>query len=146
MTRPDFIDLGADAAKRIRDGSMTEREWRASVKEIAAIYGWQTLLEIPDQAYRTLADALCPRHPVTKKRECTKPQYARILAAMKGWTDLFLGNPNQQRAVLIELKTEKGDFQDGQQEKIELLQASGLEAYVVRPRHVEGITQVLRGQ
>jgi hypothetical protein len=135
MTRPDFIDLGADAAKRIRDGSMTEREWRASVKEIAAIYGWQTLLEIPDQAYRTLADALC-----------TKPQYARILAAMKGWPDLFLGNPNQQRAVLIELKTEKGDFQDGQQEKIELLQASGLEAYVVRPRHVEGITQVLRGQ
>lgn len=52
----------------------------------------------------------------------------------------------RERIVFLELKTEAGKVSSAQSEWIAALEAGGGEIYVVRPRHIDAIAWVLRGQ
>lgn len=55
----------------------------------------------------------------------------------KGWPDLFL--LNEFRApyrMAIELKREQGEIDDAQQEWLDLMNACGIPAMVIRPHHL----------
>lgn len=50
----------------------------------------------------------------------------------------------RDRIVFLELKREKGVVSDAQREWIAAISAAGAEAYVVRPKDLDDITQILR--
>jgi len=50
----------------------------------------------------------------------------------------------RDRVVFLELKREAGVVSDAQREWLTALRNGGAEVYVVRPRHLERITEVLR--
>ena len=52
----------------------------------------------------------------------------------------------RERIVFLELKTEAGKVSPAQADWIVALEAAGGEIYVVRPRHIDSIAWVLRGQ
>lgn len=81
-----------------------------------------------------------------------KPGVARVL----GWRCYHVlrskgseaGYPDwtlvRDRVVFLELKRETGVLSDAQREWLGALRAAGAECYVVRPRHLDQITDVLR--
>lgn len=50
----------------------------------------------------------------------------------------------RDRVIFVELKTEKGRLSEAQIGWVNLLRKADAEVYVVRPRHLEEITEVLR--
>jgi hypothetical protein len=138
-------EISAEQYNRIANRTMPEREWRKIVKEMASIHGWEVLLEIPDQAYKELADALMPFNPVTKRREAISGQAMTTLKAIKAWPDLFIGHRNMGRAIALELKTEKGVIEPEQTNKLNLLQECGIPANIWRPRNRDLLDRYLSG-
>ncbi len=57
-----------------------------------------------------------------------------------GWPDEALV---RDRLVLLELKTERGRLSPAQKDWLRALRAAGVEAYVVRPRHIQALATVL---
>lgn len=60
-----------------------------------------------------------------------------------GWPDEVLYNPERNRIIFVELKTETGRIRPAQQVWIDALLAAGLEAAIWRPRDMERIVRVL---
>ena len=67
----------------------------------------------------------------------------RSKGSQPGFPDWTLA---RERVVFLELKTETGKVSDAQKEWLAALNAAGVEAYVVRPRHFDAITVVLRAK
>lgn len=55
------------------------------------------------------------------------------VSTAKGFPDLFLLHEGQRRALAIELKREKGEFEPGQLEYLQLLNVCGVPAVVIYP-------------
>lgn len=62
----------------------------------------------------------------------------------RGFPDLVLANPEQKRVVYAELKSEKGQVTEYQQEWLDCLTACGAEVYLWRPGDIEEIVGILR--
>jgi VRR-NUC domain len=120
-SQPPF-EVSAELARKMLDATITEDEWRATVKEEAQYNGWQVLLEIPDRAYQVLA-----------KAAKTDRSLIPTMLALRAWPDLLLGHPLQHEYRLVELKTVKGTLTDEQKEKLPLLNQCGLTAEIWRP-------------
>lgn len=138
-------ELSAEQYQRIARGKMPEREWRSAVKEAAARFGWESLIEIPDQAYMELVNVLMPFNPVTKRREAISKQAISTLKAIKAWPDLFYGSRKLGRAIALELKVGKNTADPAQKEKLQLLNDCGIPARVWRPEQLEELDLVLEG-
>jgi hypothetical protein len=102
--------------------TMTEAEWRRLVRELATHHGWELLIEIPDRAYRVLAEAAT-----------TDKSLMPTLAALRGWPDLVFGNRALGQLAFMELKRERGAVKPHQIEKMAQLAACGMPGRVWRP-------------
>lgn len=67
----------------------------------------------------------------------------RSKGSQPGFPDWTLA---RDRLVFLELKTEVGKVSDAQAEWVQAILDTGTEAYVVRPRHFDAITCVLRAK
>lgn len=67
----------------------------------------------------------------------------RSKGSQPGFPDWTLA---RERVVFLELKTETGKVSDHQAGWLQALNAANVEAYVVRPRHFDAITVVLRAR
>lgn len=67
----------------------------------------------------------------------------RSKGSQPGFPDWTLA---RERVVFLELKTEVGKVSDHQKEWLAALNDADVEAYVVRPRHFDAITLVLRAK
>jgi hypothetical protein len=67
----------------------------------------------------------------------------RSKGSQPGFPDWTLA---RERVVFLELKTETGKVSDHQKVWLAALNDAGVEAYVVRPRHFDAITVVLRAK
>lgn len=56
-----------------------------------------------------------------------------IVSTAVSFPDLFMLHAGQRRALAIELKRQKGEFEPGQLEYLQLLNACGIPAVVIRP-------------
>lgn len=101
MTRPDKIVV-------------TERQFQAQVRELAALLGW---------------DAYCSWTSIHSPG---------------GWPDLVLVHPGKGRVIFAELKSDKGRVSVRQQYCLDSLELCGQEIYVWRPGDLEEIARVLR--
>lgn len=136
-------ELSAEQYREAAAGLMLEADWQATVLEMANVHGWVTLLNIPDQAYMELVNALMPFNPVTKKRVARSRTALATLHAIKAWPDLFIGNPTMGRAIALELKTQKGKVDPAQREKVKLLNDCGVTAGIWRPRQHDELDALL---
>lgn len=59
-----------------------------------------------------------------------------IVSTAVSFPDLFMLHPTQRRALAIELKRQKGTFEEGQLEYLQLLNACGIPAVVIRPEQL----------
>lgn len=125
-------EMSAADYRRVADKSMSEKDWRKHVKDMAALHGWEVLLEIPDAAYRTLAGLT---HGY--------PELIPVMAALRGWPDLFLGSRRLGINYAIELKTETGKPNKWQQEKIPLLNQCGVVTHIRKPSGAEQLDRLL---
>jgi hypothetical protein len=58
------------------------------------------------------------------------------ISTAKGFPDLFMLHEGQRRVLAIELKRETGVFEPGQLEYLDLLNACGIPAVVIRPHQL----------
>lgn len=58
------------------------------------------------------------------------------VSTAKSFPDLFLLHERQRRAMAIELKKEKADYEPGQLEYLQLLNLCGIPAVTIRPHHL----------
>lgn len=131
MATPKY-EMSAEEYRAMRDGTMTEKVWRKKVKEMAALYGWEVLLEIPDNAYRVLA-----------KAAKTDKGLLETMAAIRGWPDLFLGNRKLRQNMFLELKTETGGPNDNQRQKLPQLWGCGMSGGYWQPSEHDALEQLL---
>lgn len=100
-----------------------EREWQKQVVDVAQIFHWRVAHFRPAQT--------------------SKGWRTPVGADGKGYPDLTL---IRDRVIWIECKTESGKVSDHQKVWLAALNDAGVEAYVVRPRHFDDITVVLRAK
>jgi len=112
---------------------MTEKDLRASITDMALHNGWEILLEIPDALYRHIA-TVNDRRLIPSAR------------ALRGIPDLWIGNREQGRNIMLELKTAKGGPNEYQKEKIPQLIACGMTVAITRPRDYDTLQAILRGE
>lgn len=115
------------AARDMLDAAIaiSETEWQAQVIELAHDLGWAHMHV---------------RRSIGKGRAWT------TATNLKGWPDLTLIRPapaSDGEIIFAELKTEKGDFKDGQREVHELLRRAGHEVYVWRPSDLDKVAERL---
>ena len=61
---------------------------------------------------------------------------AIFVSTAKSMPDFFMLNGRQRRALAIEFKRQKGEFEEGQLEYLQLLNLCGIPAVVIRPSHL----------
>jgi hypothetical protein len=127
------LEVSAELGRKMLDGTITERQFRATIKEQAQYAGWQVLLEIPDRAYQVLARAA----------EDDKSLIPTLLA-LRAWPDLTLGHPARHQCVFVELKTVDGKLSKEQAIKLPLMKDCGMPVTVWRPGMAQ-IRRVLEG-
>lgn len=98
-----------------------EAEWQKNVIDLARLFGWRIAHFRPAQT--------------------TKGWRTPVAADGAGWPDLFLV---RERCIAIELKREKGKLSDDQAVWLTALRQAGIETYLIRPRHLEQLADVLR--
>jgi len=64
----------------------------------------------------------------------------------RGFPDLVLANPEQERVIYAELKSEKGTVTEYQREWLDTLEACRQEVYLWKPSDIEGIAEILRAK
>lgn len=126
------LEVSAEEYRAMRDGTMTEKAWRRNVKELAAHHGWTVLVEIPDNAYRTLA-ALAK----------TDKRLVETMAALRGWPDLLIGSQKLHQHMFIELKKSSGVPTDSQREKFPILWNCGMSGGYWKPEERDALEELL---
>lgn len=117
-------------------GRASEASWQATVIEAAHWHGWEVLLVIPKAAYGALAQADEGRF---------KGKHG-AMKAIKAQPDLLLGNRRLGRTIAVECKTADGDYEPGQEEKLEAYAACGTPSYTWRPAdYYDRVVPVLEG-
>jgi hypothetical protein len=104
---------GEATSRRLLVARMTEAEWTAKIREIAALYNWFT--------YHTHNSKF----------------------SEKGWPDFVLGHPRRRRTIFAELKTETGKLSDAQRVWLTHLTACGFETALWRPSDMDTVLAVL---
>lgn len=102
---------------------ISESAWQQQVIDLAHALGWKHLHV---------------RRSIGKGRRWTT-------ATNIPWPDLTLWNERQQRVIFAELKTDTGSLTDGQEKTLESLNRAGAETYIWRPRHLDVVHRILRG-
>lgn len=113
---------------------LTERQWRDLVRETALVHRWVVLFELPDAAYRMLAEA-------ARKT----PGQAHLLPP-EGWPDFVFARRegvDRARVLNVELKVNTGRPSPAQVETLDLLADSRAETYLWRPRDWAAVLEVL---
>jgi hypothetical protein len=68
------------------------------------------------------------------------------VSTAKNFPDLFMLHEGQRRALAIELKREKGEYEPGQLEYLQLLNVCGIDAVTIRPHHLrDGTVNAILG-
>ena len=111
-------------------GEGRESDWRKTVKDMAAAYGWVVLFELPDKAYATLAQAASTYDKTTKKRVYNKRSMIPVMLAIKSQPDLLLGHPERGVAIVVELKIPGKKPRDDQGQKLDLYASCGVSSFV----------------
>jgi hypothetical protein len=122
MRKPPPLEVSAEEARKILDGTITEKNWRSLVKETAQHNGWEVLLEIPDRAYQVLAEA-------AQRDKSLIP----TMIALRAWPDLLLGHPVGNNHIYVELKTVKGQPTEEQRVKHAKMVKCGMPVEIWRP-------------
>jgi hypothetical protein len=104
---------------------ITEKQFQATVIQIAKWHGWMVFHPMPVQN--------------------TKGVWRTAVAGDIGFPDLVLAH-STRGVILAELKTGTGRLSDDQQLWIDTLLLAGAEAYVWRPKDLPDIQQRLRGR
>lgn len=70
------------------------------------------------------------------------------VSTAKNFPDLFMLHEGMRRALAIELKREKGEFEPGQREYLQLLNVCGIDAVVIYPHDLRNgnVTAILGPQ
>lgn len=126
MSKTKKPDTCLPTEKRIAanaGASVSERDWQKQVVDLAQIFHWRVAHFRPAQT--------------------SKGWRTAVSADGKGYPDLTLV---RDRVLYVECKTETGKVSDAQKEWLTALNAADVEAYVVRPRHFDAITVVLRAR
>ncbi len=110
--------VGEHALKRV-----LEEEWQKQVVDLARLLGYRVAHFRPAKTAKGWRTA--------------------VSADGAGWPDLVLV---RERTIFLELKREQGKLSEDQAVWIRSLHAAGAEIYVVRPRHLDYLVQVLGGR
>lgn len=112
-------------------GGTSEKDWQASVVEASQWYGWEVAIRIDEPLFAQIMSTL------RKKGNEANPHRGAISHAMsllKSWPDYVLVHRQHGRTIMVEFKTNDGDYQDGQVEKLLLLHEGGNDVRVWRPQ------------
>ncbi len=102
-----------------------EADWQEQVIDLAHLHGWSHLHV---------------RRTIGRGRQWTTS------TNVKGWPDLFLWNPGQQRVMAVELKSETGHVTVEQRAVLASLTAAGVECHVWRPSDLDSAQAALARQ
>jgi hypothetical protein len=107
------IDLNTTEVRMNFKIKVTERDLREQVRDLCNLTGWKM--------YFSWTSIHSPR----------------------GFPDLVLANPEKQRVIFAELKSEKGKVTPEQQEWLDVLKQCGAEVFVWHPEDFEEIVRLL---
>lgn len=110
-------------------GEGTEAEWRATVKDAAATFGWEVLIEIPDKAYAELAKIGLHKVGGKWRKKPVSPGMREVYSALRGQPDLLLGHP-EHGPIAVELKIPGESPRPHQTERLLLYQACRVPSFV----------------
>lgn len=126
-------------------GEQSEAEWQRVIVDQAKHYGWVVLMEIPDHGLAALG-ALIARGKRGEISRFPLKGLLVLLAAISGWPDLTLGNPELRRTICVEVKTQTGTVRPNQKAVLAILPRCGIPSYVWRPEDANEVSEVLRGE
>ena len=106
---------------------ITEAEWQEQVVQLAAMLGWRTM-----HVRRAIGRRAGGRGWQTS-------------TSVNGWPDLTLWSERQGRLVFAELKSDAGRCTPEQDAVISSLRHAGQDVHVWRPRDLDAVAAVLRG-
>jgi hypothetical protein len=133
------------SVKMIKEDPEGAREaFSAAAKTFCPHCGVKHRTKTPEQCYdERMTESTLQRRVVAraKKRGWVVKHVGKGLtgengvwvSTAKNFPDLFLLHEGQQRAMAMELKRQKGDFEPGQLEYLRLLNVCGIPAVVIRP-------------
>lgn len=135
MAIEPIYQASAEDARKMLDGTITEKEWRFQVMQMMDLYGWEVILHIPDRLYQVVAQAAR-----------TDKSLVPAAAAIKGFPDLFIGHRTRGQHLFLELKKEDGQPSLFQREKFGLIWGSGLSGGYFQPHDFDMLNEFLRGK
>ena len=104
-------------------GSMTEKDLKSIVLNIARRYGWLVHHDLPAMNVRG--------------------RWATHVEGDVGFPDLVLVHPNRGQMLVVELKAERGKTTTSQDNWLAAFALAGIENHIVRPSDLEFITDRL---
>lgn len=102
---------------------ISEAQWQTQFTQLATTLGWHHMHV---------------RHTRGRGDQWTTS------TSVTGWPDLTLWHETQQRLIVVELKADRGTVRPEQRQVLLSLEAAGIPAYILRPRHLNEARGILR--